>query len=462
MDELHRLLSRERQAEFQELARRSRLAREAKTARRAAATAFREGNGGRIRRTAASMSLGLSRELWLVEIGIFLNMLGYGAVLPFEIIYLHDGRGFSLGVAGLVVGVITGAAVVTSPVAGPLIDRFGARVTTAVAGVALAVGYAGLAFARTPAEAFAAAALAGAGNGALNPGQSTLMTALAPADLRHRATAVSRVAGNAGIGIGGALGGLVAIYGLTGFVVLFLVNAVTYLAYVCVLIVVVRDDAPRPEQPRGGYRLVLRNRPFLRLALIDVAMIGVGWGVFSWLVPPYARNEIGIGTPLIGLLLLANAATVVVAQVPIARLAEGRRRIRMIALAAAIFTGASLVVVAAGSSRPAAYAAMAAASIAVGVGECLYTVVRTPLVADLAPAGLRGRYMAVMGLAWWAGLAIAPTLGAQLLSHAPAAVFLAAAGTAAVACVSALTLERTLPEASRLTPHPGGASVKKA
>ena len=462
MDELHRLLSRARQAEFQELARRGRLVREAKTARRAAATASREGNGGRIRRTAASMSLGLSRELWLVEVGIFLNMLGYGAVLPFEIIYLHDGRGFSLGVAGLVVGVITGAAVVTSPVAGPLIDRFGARVTTAVAGVALAVGYAGLAFARTPAEAFAAAALAGAGNGALNPGQSTLMTALAPADLRHRATAVSRVAGNAGIGIGGALGGLVAIYGLTGFVVLFLVNAVTYLAYVCVLIVVVRDDAPRPEQPRGGYRLVLRNRPFLRLALIDVAMIGVGWGVFSWLVPPYARNEIGIGTPLIGLLLLANAATVVVAQVPIARLAEGRRRIRMIALAAAIFTGASLVVVAAGSSRPAAYAAMAAASIAVGVGECLYTVVRTQLVADLAPEGLRGRYMAVMGLAWWAGLAIAPTLGAQLLIHAPAAVFLAAAGTAAVACVSALTLERALPEASRLTPHPGGASVKKA
>jgi hypothetical protein len=39
------------------------------------------------------MKLGLSRELWLVQGGIFLNMLGYGAVLPFEIIYLHDGRG---------------------------------------------------------------------------------------------------------------------------------------------------------------------------------------------------------------------------------------------------------------------------------------------------------------------------------------------------------------------------------
>ena len=462
MDELHRLLSRERQAEFQELARRSRLVREAKAARRTAARAFREVNDGRIRRTAASMSLGLSRELWLVEIGIFLNMLGYGAVLPFEIIYLHNSRGFSLGVAGLVVGMITGAAVVTAPLAGPLIDRFGARVITAAAGAALAVGYAGLAFARSPDQAFAAAAFAGAGNGALNPGQSTLMTTLAPSDLRHRATAVSRVAGNAGIGIGGALGGLVAVYGLTGFVALFLVNAVTYLAYVCVLLAVVRD-APRPEPVRGGYRLVARDRAFIHLVVIDVAMIAVGWGVFSWLLPPYARNELGISVPLIGLLLLANAATVVVAQVPIARLAEGRRRVVMMALAASIFTGACLLVIAAAGASPRiAYAALVAASIAVGVGECFYTTVLSPLVADLAPPALRGRYMAVMGLAWWAGLAIAPTLGAQLLAHAPAAVFLAAAGTAAAACVSALTLERTLPEASRLTPHPGGVSAKKA
>ena len=462
MDELHRLLSRERQAEFQELARRSRLVREAKTARRAAATALREGNGGRIRRTAASMSLGLSRELWLVEIGIFLNMLGYGAVLPFEIIYLHNSRGFSLGVAGLVVGTITGAAVVTAPLAGPLIDRRGARVITAGAGAALAVGYAGLAFAHSPDQAFAAAAFAGAGNGALNPGQSTLMATLAPSGLRHRATAVSRVAGNTGIGIGGALGGLVAACGLTGFVALFLVNAVTYLAYVCVLLAVVHE-APRPEPVRGGYRLVARDRTFIHLVIIDVAMIAVGWGVFSWLLPPYARNELGISAPLIGLLLLANAATVVVAQVPIARLAEGRRRVVMMALAASIFTGACLLVIAAAGASPRiAYAALVAASIAVGVGECFYTTVLSPLVADLAPEGLRGRYMAVMGLAWWAGLAIAPTLGAQLLSHAPVAVFLAAAGTAAVACVSALTLERALPEASRLTPHPGGASVKKA
>src|ERR1700716_2523088 len=86
------------------------------------------------------MKLGLTRELWLVQGGIFLNMLGYGAVLPFEIIYLHDGRGFSVGVAGLVVGVLSWGAVAAAPAAGPLIDRYGARVTAGGAGMALAAG----------------------------------------------------------------------------------------------------------------------------------------------------------------------------------------------------------------------------------------------------------------------------------------------------------------------------------
>lgn len=407
---------------------------------------------------AHRLGFGLSHELWLVEAGIFVNYLGYGAVLPFEVIYLHDGRGFTLSVAGLVVGMITGVAVLTAPLAGRLIDHFGARATAAGGGVALAAGYAGLAFAHSPLFAFAAAAFAGAGNGTLNPSQSTLLAALAPPELRHRATAVSRVAGNAGIGFGGALGGLVAAYGLSGFVALFLINALTYLLYVAVLVALVRDGA-RPEPTTGGYRVVVRNRAFMRLAFTNVAMIAVGWGVFTWLVPPYARNEIGISARLIGLLLLANAAAVVVAQVPIAKLAEGRRRVVMMALAAAIFAAACLLVVSAGLVKSTAYAALVAASIAVGVGECFHTSALMPLVADLAPPNLRGRYMASMGLSWWVGLALAPTIGIQLLSVSPMAAFLAAAAVAIAAGTSALALERTLPEASRLTPRPHNAAL---
>lgn len=403
------------------------------------------------------LGFGLSRELWLVVLGMFLNYLGYGAVLPFEVIYLHDGRGFSLGIAGLVVGLVTGAAVLISPLAGPLIDRFGARATATGAGVALAAGYAGLAFAHSPALAFAAGALAGIGNGALNPSQSTLLAALASPDIRHRVTAVSRVASNAGIGLGSAVGGLVAGYGLNGFILLFLANALTYLIYVIVLVAVVRDDV-RPESMTGGYRLVLRDRAFMHLAFLNVAIIGVGWGVFTWLMPPFAEEQIGISTRLIGLLLLANAVTVVLAQVPVAKFAEGRRRVVMMTLAASIFVFACLLVVFAGISPLLAFPTLVAASIIVGVGECFHTTVLMPLVADLAPANLRGRYMAAIGLSWWVGLALAPTLGTQVLSFSPMAAFFASAGVAAIAAISALALERRLPDVSRLTPQPRAAT----
>jgi MFS family permease len=404
---------------------------------------------------------GLPTELWVVQVGIFLNTLGWGAVLPFEIIYLHDGRGFSLGVAGLVVGVVTGLAVVAAPVAGPLIDRLGARTTAAGAGLALAGGYAGLAFAHTPGQAFIAAAAAGVGNGALLPSQSTLLASLVPAELRHRSTAISRVSTNIGFGLGGAIGGIVAGYGLHGFILLFLANALTYVLYVAILVVVVREDA-RPEPVAGGYRVVLRDRPFIRLALLNIGMIAVGWGAFSWIVPTYARNQIGVGARLIGLLVLANALTVVLAQIPVAKLAEGRRRAVAIAIGALFFVAASLLVVGADFvSFHFAYVALLVAAIAVAVGECFHTTALMPLVADLAPTGLRGRYMATIGLSWWLGLALAPTLGAQLLSLSPSAAMLAAAGVALVAGLSALALERDLPAAIRLTPRPSGHGVRR-
>src|SRR5262245_19442465 len=73
----------------------------------------RADRAGLARKSRASRSqprYGLPRELWLIVFGIFVNYVGYGGVLPFEVIYLHDGRGFGLGTAGLVIGLITGVA----------------------------------------------------------------------------------------------------------------------------------------------------------------------------------------------------------------------------------------------------------------------------------------------------------------------------------------------------------------
>jgi MFS family permease len=400
------------------------------------------------------LGFGLSRQLWIVEIGVFLNMLGYGAVFPFEVIYLHEERGFDLGVAGLVVGLVTGFAVVTAPIAGAVIDRIGARATAAAAGLSLAAGYAGLALAESMPTALASAALAGIGNGALSSSQSTLMTVLAPRELRQRASAVSRVAVNVGIGLGSAIGGLVAGFGLRGFMALFLVNAATYAVYVAILVAMVREDAPPPVRASGGYRRLLRDRAFVHFALTNIVLIAVGWGVLAWIVPPYAR-ELGIAPGLIGLLLLANAVTVVVAQVPIVKAAEGRSRVTALVLGALAWVAACLLAIGAQDATPTvAYVCLLAGAVAFGIGECLHATVFLPLVADLAPPELRGRYMAAIGLTWWLGLALAPTLGAQALAVSPTLALLSAAGLSIATIVSLLALEARLPLAARVIPRP--------
>src|SRR5439155_15429859 len=51
----------------------------------------------------------LPGDVWLLQVGGVLNSFGNGVVLPFLVIYLHDVRGFGLGISGLIVAVSAAA-----------------------------------------------------------------------------------------------------------------------------------------------------------------------------------------------------------------------------------------------------------------------------------------------------------------------------------------------------------------
>src|SRR5437867_220421 len=76
-----------------------------------------------------SLNPRLPRAVWLLQAGGLANMFGNGAVVPFLVIYLHNVRGISLGLAGSVAAVNGLAALVSGPLAGALADRLGARTT---------------------------------------------------------------------------------------------------------------------------------------------------------------------------------------------------------------------------------------------------------------------------------------------------------------------------------------------
>jgi MFS family permease len=98
-------------------------------------------------------------------------------------------------------------------------------------------------------------------------------------------------------------------------------------------------------------------------------------------------------------------------------------------------------------SHELAVACLVAAAVVFALGECLHATSFMPLVADLAPLALRGRYMATAGLSWWVGLALAPTLGGQLLAVSPALALIGAAAVAATTIGFLRASEAALPAA---------------
>src|SRR5438552_18005703 len=120
----------------------------------------------------------LPRVVLFLQAGNAFSCFGYGLILPFEIIYLHQFRGFSTATAGLVLGAILGAGTVVTLPSGALLDRFRAKPILIAAVLASAVGYAGLAFVTRPWQAFAWAVVGGAGVGVTRTANQTLLITL--------------------------------------------------------------------------------------------------------------------------------------------------------------------------------------------------------------------------------------------------------------------------------------------
>src|SRR3954469_14616353 len=235
----------------------------------------------------------LPRDVWLLQLGGVANSFGNGLVLPFLVIYLHDVRGFGLGLAGLVVAVSAAAQLTAGLVAGPLVDRVGAKKVLGAGLVMQAVGFGLFPLVRSPWHAFLLIAVEGAGSAGFWPSQSTLIARLTPPARRHAAYAQQRVTMNLGIGLGGLTGGLIAtVAHPSSFTVLFVLDAATFLAYVGVLALVhdpgIADEEHSSE--RSSYRAVLRDRLFVRLWALNFLFVAAGYSLFN-LLPPFARDH---------------------------------------------------------------------------------------------------------------------------------------------------------------------------
>jgi MFS family permease len=410
-----------------------------------------------VRTYFSSLNPRLPRDVYVLQAGGLLNAFGNGVVLPFLIIYLHNVRGISLGLAGLALATQSATALASGFLGGTLSDRIGPKRVLAGALGVMTVAFALMPFIRSPWQAFAVYVVWGAGSGSFWPSQSTLLAALTPPARRSPAYALQRLTMNLGAAIGGIAAGLVASVAHPGsFTVLFLVNCATYVAYIVVL-ARVRTPELHPERARGTWLTVVRDRTFLAYAALNAAFMTAAISLMIELLPAFGKNVTHVNEQEVGVIFALDAIGIVIFQLPVAKLVEGRRRMRGLAAMGVVWAVSLMIVWAAGvwTTTTVAAATLAGAMLVFALGECLHGAIHAPLGVDLAPPQLVGRYLALSSLSWQVGWIIGPAAGGFMLQHAPLALWPAAAGVNLVCAGAALLLEKRLPESVRRTPHDG-------
>jgi MFS family permease len=416
---------------------------------------------------------------WLLST-VAIQTLGRGLTLPFTIIYLHEVRGFDLGLSGALMGLIAIAGFAATGPAGSLTDRYGARAMLLGGMTAMIIGNVALAFATSPAVAAVALILIGVNFGVSWPAFNALIATVVSGDLRQTYFGVNFALVNLGIGVGGIVGGLYVDVGDPGtFTAIFLADAATVLIPMSLLLGPLRHvhgRAERPEDDTGGtYREIVRLPAVRWLTGLTFLAVFVGYGQFEAGFPGFGRQVAEVSTRTIGIAFAVNTAVIVLLQFLVLSRIRGRRRTRVMVFMGVVWALSWLLLGAAGLVPGSAVAA-AAMLVFMGVfafGETLMQPTIPAINNDLAADHTRGRYNAISAAAFQGGAIAGPVMAGLLLDLDLAEVYvgLMVLGCLGV-CVMARSLERKIPatangvaadeDLAAMTPDPTGPDIPAA
>ena len=387
-------------------------------------------------------------------VGIAFSALGSGLTMPFLYVYLAEVRGIATTTVGLLFAWMGLLGFLGSPVGGTLIDRFGPRPVMVVGLTTEALGVASLTLVQNAWHALAVATFLTLGTVGLYPAATAMLTRLVPEDRREKVYGFQFMLMNAGLGVGGVVSGLlVRISDPASFQRIYLVDALSYVAYIVVVLslprgtgALSREDAGRAVGPQPGWGAVLRDRTLLRVVLTSMVVTTFGYAQFEAGFAAYTVGVAGIPANALGWAFGANTASIVLAQLVALRLIEGRSRTRMLALCAAIWSVSWAVIALSDAVSGGAAVALVVVGLATfGLGETLWAPVAPAIVNDLAAEELRGRYNALQGMTWTVAMIVGPALAGLLLGNGLAHVWVACTvGGTAVAAVLFLRLRRHL------------------
>jgi len=393
---------------------------------------------------------------WIIVGALFIDSIGSTLLTPFFALYFTQKFGVGMTEAGTLLGMSSLFGLLGSMVGGAITDRFGRRRLILFGLITSALSSLSLGLVSNITTLYFLIIFVGLLSRVAAPAYDAVLADVLPEARRQEGFGIMRVAFNYAWIFGTALGGLLA---ARSFLALFVMDAVLSVMAAIVLYRFLPETKPAaPVEMKEsesffhtvlGYRIVLRDLAFISFLLAGIVVLLVYQQEYSSL-PVYLRDIHNIDSQSYGVMLSLSGLEVVLFQFWISRTIRKYPPFLMMMLGALFLTvGFGTIGFVSGS------AFFLAAIIIITVGEMVFFPTGQVLAANFAPADMRGRYMAVYGLAWAIPATVGPAAAGLILDNFnPNLLWYIGGVLCAVAAVGFYILHHWLGQQQRFIPAP--------
>jgi MFS family permease len=164
--------------------------------------------------------------------------------------------------------------------------------------------------------------------------------------------------------------------------------------------------------------VVVRDRRLVLFVAASLVLMLGGYSAVDAGLSLFVVNNLHMSVHVIGVVLFVNTTTIVLAQLFVLNLIEGRSRTRVLASVAVLWFIFWVVLgLAESMSETIAIVAISLAMMVFAIGETMLSPVGPAIVNEIAPEHLRGRYNAAQGLTWGLSGTLAPAITAAFFDN---------------------------------------------
>ncbi|QHS23677.1 MFS transporter [Virgibacillus sp. MSP4-1] len=358
----------------------------------------------------------MPKHIWILIIGMAINVTGASFIWPLNTIYMHNELGKSLAFAGIILMLNQGFAILGNLIGGTLFDKIGGY-KTIMLGISISMLSATvLAFYNSIVPYMILLMTIGLGSGMVKPSMFAFASSAWPEGGRRAFNAIY-VAQNLGVALGASLGGFFA---SISFSLIFVANAVTFLLFFIIVLFKFKPIEQRMDHVAytGGMDYQAdkgKDKASFRALMI----LGIGFFI-SWIayvqwqstISSYTQ-ELGISVSNYSTLWTINGVLIIAAQPLVKLIGKWIPSPRVhIYIGNTIFLFSFIYILFAES-----FASFVTGMIILTLGEVLVWPAVPTLADQLAPKGKSGYYQGLINSIATGGRMVGPVLGGLVVDH---------------------------------------------